>query len=141
MNELFTRAQFLLDVTMCLRHSNDQHIRHACHQIRGTAFCDLIYSCAEICTAGVSWRQIKAVDRANPEPPPPPPSLQSLPQFTLHFCQCVEKAGWGQAVTHMLIHRIIVTKPRGEDGRLLDSEGKKEKIQHCRSYSVLFIYT
>lgn len=41
-------------------------------------------------TVGVSWRQIKADDRSNPEPFPP---LQCLPQFSLHFCQCVEKAG------------------------------------------------
>ncbi len=86
-------------------------------------------------TAGVSWRQIKAVVLTQSHSP-----LQCLPQFTLHFCQCVEKAGWGQAVTHMLIHRIIVTKARGKDGRLLNSEKETVRCnQHCGSFVFLYV--
>lgn len=85
---------------MCLRHNNNQHIHHVCHQNMG----DMSESWFDaLCTDGNMYIQqgwagakLKPLIVLTWSHSP----LQCLPQFTLHFCQCVEKAGWGQAVTH-----------------------------------------
>ena len=70
-------------------------MHHVCHQIIGDVSLRLKadsmhFALTEICAAGASWRQIKAADRSLT--PSHSPS-QSLPLLTLHFYQCVEKAG------------------------------------------------
>lgn len=69
---------------MCLRHNSNQHIHHVCYQNMGDSLlclkADLMhFAPMEIHTVGVSWRQIKAVDRSNPEPFPlaVPPTIHS----------------------------------------------------------------
>lgn len=80
----FTRACFNGKVTVCSRHNNNQHIYHVGYQNMGDSFlcrkADLMhFALMEIRTVGVSWRQIKAADRSNPEPSPlaVPPTIHS----------------------------------------------------------------
>lgn len=76
---------------MCLRLCSNQHIYYVCYQNMGDSFlclkADLMhFELMEIRTVGVSWRQIKAVDRSNPEPPPLPAVPPTVHSPFLSMC-------------------------------------------------------
>lgn len=86
---------------------------------------DLVLFAPRVRTVGVSWRQIKAVDRSNPEPSPlaVPPTIHSP---FLSMCG----KGWMRPSSDSYAHtQNYCHQARGKDGRLLNSERRNCTVE------------
>lgn len=90
----------------------------------------------EICTAGMSWRQIKAVDRYNPEPfPPCSASHNSLSVFVNAWKRLAEAKQWLILYAHTSNH-CHQSKKRRKASKFRRRDSTVESV-----LQIIFIFT